>query len=704
PSWVYASYEIVIPRKLSPRAGEASQDQASYIISAQGVNYTIRLRRKDFVIKTFPVFTRDSRGDIVAEPHTPADCYYQGYVDGFPGSAVTLRTCSGLSGLLQIGSYSYSIQPLAASSTAEHLLLRGEQAIPGKVIYKTPPEAGRFPAPGAGLGQLQPGGRTRYLELLVVVDREGFDAFGRSVAAVTLEVVEIINLVDGLFSAFRLRVVLTALEVWVGKNPIRVTENIEETLENFNLWRKRTSVTYALHDVGCLFASLDFADVAAAAHAGGKSNFASACSRRRAAAVVSFARWPPLDTAVQVARALGYLLGMEHGERYCGCGNTSKCIMSAHGPVSYQFSNCSRKHYSDFLASGQGFCLNNVPKSAAPFVVQRCGNGVLDAGEECDCGAQAHCELDQCCDSNCRKKKGALCASGGCCKNCKPLLQGEVCRESAGPCDLPEYCNGTSEHCPADVAKQDGTACAEDGLCYSGECQSRTLQCRRIFGKEAKPAPLLCFQEVNVKGDGFGSCRGAGADVGSQHCTLENALCGRMQCTNTASLPQLEEHTTIIQIPVGDTWCWGTNYHLSVESRDAGVVKDGTRCGEKKICINWTCVPEESYLTSRCSAERTCGGKGVCNSRGNCHCDNGWAPPHCQAAGFGGSVDSGPAPAPVTALFRLILRYTTVTTAILVLAAGVMRVRKLRGTQAFHRHAGCFWARRPAPEEDVKGQ
>ncbi|XP_009878665.1 PREDICTED: disintegrin and metalloproteinase domain-containing protein 9-like [Charadrius vociferus] len=706
PTWGYTTYDVVIPRKLGPKAGKASQDVVSYIISIQGVNYTIRLRQKDFVIKNFPVFIRDSQGEIVVEqPRVPADCYYHGYVEGIPGSAVTLTACSGLRGLLQFGNSSYSIEPLAGSTMAEHLLLQMEEVVPGTVMYKMAKKGGQFPSPGTAIGQFQPRRHTRYLELLVVVDKEGFDTFGRSITNVTLEVIEIINLVDGLFYSFHLRVLVSALEVWAEKNPISVTENITEVLHDFNLWRKQQSLTSAVHDVGCLFALMDFHQGQRASHVGGQSNFASACDRKRASAVVSFAKQPYMDTAVHVARALGYVLGMKYNDRHCRCGNTSKCIMSTQGTENYQFSNCSKKRYFDFIASGRGFCLNNAPESAMTFALQRCGNGILEVGEECDCGSEVQCKLDLCCDNTCQKKKGAVCTSGGCCKNCKPLPEGQVCRESAGPCDLPEYCNGTSEHCPADVAKQDGTVCAGDGYCYSGKCQSRTLQCMSIFGKEAKPAPLPCFQEVNMKGDRFGNCWGDGAEFDFQKCKLENVLCGRVQCTNVRRLPQLEDHTTIVQTLVGDTLCWGTDYHLGVDIPDPGVVKDGTQCGEKKICINRTCVPKEEYLTSRCSAKTTCRGKGVCNTRGNCHCDNGWAPPYCQFVGFGGSVDSGPAPVTKKVPFRFIVDITIINVTVLVLAALVsVHVRKLGVTQALNRLFGCFWAREQAPEEDAKDQ
>ncbi|XP_009996759.1 PREDICTED: disintegrin and metalloproteinase domain-containing protein 9-like [Chaetura pelagica] len=635
----------------------------------------------------------------------PTDCYYHGYVEGILDSMVTLNTCSGLRGLLQIGNSSYSIEPLAASTTAEHLLSQREEVVSETVMYKMPKEGGQFPAPSKATRQVQAQRDTQYLELLVVVDKEGFDAFGKSITNVTLEVIEIINLVDGLFYSFHLRVLISAVEVWVEKNPISVTENITEVLHNFNLWRTQQSSAYDAHDVGCLFASMGFGGDRRALPMWGKANFASACDQERASAVVSFAKRPYMDTALHVARALGHVLGMRQNDRYCRCGNTSKCIMSPDGTESYQFSNCSKKHYLDFIASGQGFCLNNPPEMVRILELGFCGNGVLEEGEECDCGSEIQCKLDRCCDDTCHKKAGAICSFGGCCKNCKPLPEGSTCRETSGLCDLPEYCNGTSELCPADMAKQDGTPCAEDGYCYAGKCRSRTLQCRFIFGKEAKSAPPSCSLEVNTKGDRFGHCWGDGERVMFKKCKGKNAMCGRLQCTNVRHVPKLHELISYIQTPVGDTWCWGIERHFDSESWDPGVIEDGTRCGEHMICLNRTCVAMEEHLPSHCSPEKTCRGRGVCNTAGNCHCENGWAPPFCNTFGFGGSIDSGPAPVTKMGLFWIIVGITIVTISVLVLVSMFLEsLRNLTVTQALRRYLRSICSREGAPKEDAENQ
>jgi hypothetical protein len=37
-----------------------------------------------------------------------------------------------------------------------------------------------------------------------------------------------------------------------------------------------------------------------------------------------------------------------------------------------------------------------------------------------------------------------------------------------------------------------------------------------------------------------------------------------------------------------------------------------------------------------------CSDRGVCNSKGHCHCEEGWGGSDCDESGNGGSVDSGP--------------------------------------------------------------
>src|SRR5213078_4869444 len=74
-----------------------------------------------------------------------------------------------------------------------------------------------------------------------------------------------------------------------------------------------------------------------------------------------------------------------------------------------------------------------------------CGNGTLDAGEDCDQGASNG-------------------TAGSCCSAaCRFVTSGTICRAAANECDLAESCTGSSATCPADTVKAAGTACTDDG-------------------------------------------------------------------------------------------------------------------------------------------------------------------------------------------------------------------------------------------------
>ena len=63
------------------------------------------------------------------------------------------------------------------------------------------------------------------------------------------------------------------------------------------------------------------------------------------------------------------------------------------------------------------------------------------------------------------------------------------------------------------------------------------------------------------------------------------------------------------------------------------------------MCVNRKCMSVDS-LRAAVPHVCNCNGHGVCNTKGNCHCDLGYAPPLCNSPGVGGSADSGPAANP----------------------------------------------------------
>lgn len=67
---------------------------------------------------------------------------------------------------------------------------------------------------------------------------------------------------------------------------------------------------------------------------------------------------------------------------------------------------------------------------------------------------------------------------------------------------------------------------------------------------------------------------------------------------------------------------------LFTEDSDAyEPVPQGARCGPGKVCWDGRCQGLHVYRSRNCSAQ--CHNHGVCNHKRQCHCQAGWAPPHC---------------------------------------------------------------------------
>jgi hypothetical protein len=155
------------------------------------------------------------------------------------------------------------------------------------------------------------------------------------------------------------------------------------------------------------------------------------------------------------------------------------------------FSPCSIGNICSFLSrntASTGCLANN--KDVTTITGSQCGNGIVESGEDCDCGGTSGCGSNSCCNpTTCKFTTNSVCdpANEECCtSSCRFASNGTVCRSSTGSCDPQETCSGTSAVCPADTYVADGTGCTSGsttGLaCASGQCTSRNLQCQVMMG------------------------------------------------------------------------------------------------------------------------------------------------------------------------------------------------------------------------------
>lgn len=107
-----------------------------------------------------------------------------------------------------------------------------------------------------------------------------------------------------------------------------------------------------------------------------------------------------------------------------------------------------------------------------------CGNGVVEAGEECDCGWEEDCR-DECCfpqrrypppgEKPCTLTPRSICSpsQGPCCTNKCQLKFGFKCRDDNG-CRDSSFCNGRNPQCPPSVNKPNKTICNDEFVCFMG--------------------------------------------------------------------------------------------------------------------------------------------------------------------------------------------------------------------------------------------
>ncbi|NP_001164053.1 disintegrin and metalloproteinase domain-containing protein 32 precursor [Rattus norvegicus] len=628
--------EIIFPEKIEDKTN--SEEQISYVIPINKKKYTVHLQKRYFLTNRFMVYMYNQGSTSFHSSNIPAQCYYQGYIKGYPGSVATLSTCSGLRGFLQFENVSYGIEPLESAATSQHIVYelgKGEK----ELLFNKNSRNLEMPTNYGILINKKPKSPSKhlfslYLEMTIVVDKALYDYLGSDSMIVTNKVIEIISLVNSVFEQFKVTIVLSSLELWSDKNKIPTVGEADELLRRFSEW-KQSYLTLRPHDVAYLFIYNEQPNYMGATYPG------KMCTAPYSAGITMYPKDMTLEAfSVILTQMLGLSLGISYDNpEKCHCSE-KVCIMNPRA-MQYTgvktFSNCSSNDFERFKLNEGAKCLQNKPEmQRSPRAV--CGNGKVEGDEICDCGSQQQCGANSCCEpTSCVLKSGKACdsmsPSATCCKDCQFLPDKHECRPSSNMyCDIAEVCNGSSGQCPPDIILSNGIICGEGGtVCYNGNCPNLDRACEAMYGLGSTNAPFACYEEIQGQNDRFGNC---GKDQQNRYifCGWRNLICGRLVCTYPSKLPFIPPNistASVIYAFVRDKVCISVDFGSSVKE-DPLRVLNGAVCDLDRICLNGVCV-ESRFLKAQSTscAEAKCNGHGVCTSRGDCHCSEGFQPPSC---------------------------------------------------------------------------
>lgn len=586
-------------------------------------------------------------------------CYYHGKVKRDEWSSVAVSTCKGIRGVIQLHNETYVIHPLHGGDEGlnhPHVVFKaahsdGERCGNSHSYWKPfnilhPAEFARR-AKYLRTLKITRGNNYVYTKLALVFDTSVYQNLNLSQSDMILYALGTANILDVYYKELYIHISLVYTELWNPVDQIKVSGVVRKTLKNFLEFKKK-HLPAEIQDVMVHLVTSKILEN----NVVGMAIPDSLCTDRSIGISRSASPFEPQQAASVLAHMIGHNLGMKHDEQEewrklyheggCTCEDQFGCLMSTKvlrstGLHSRLFSDCSRKDLDTALTMDLDFCLSQTDE--IPFQ-QTCGNKKVERGEECDCGTLEDCALtDPCCDpKTCMLYPWASCKEGQCCFNCTVQPSNYVCRTNTTECDVPEYCDGETGQCPADNSVRDGEPCANNsGYCYSGYCPTTSQQCQSIWGEEATGGDYRCFDQFNPTGNFNGHCGRDNVTGRFAKCQPENVQCGLLHCAGGERRPLHEAKMAFSKTTVFSNnmefECKIMHGPTAMDLPNRGLVQDGTKCGDERICLHKQCTSFMELKRPPCPGEENsipCSGNGICTTFSTCFCNEGWTGELCD--------------------------------------------------------------------------
>ncbi|KAL7981397.1 hypothetical protein Chor_002293 [Crotalus horridus] len=414
----------------------------------------------------------------------------------------------------------------------------------------------------------------KYVKLVIVADDVMVTKYNGTLKKIRNWIYRIVNSINEIYIPLNIRFALVGLEIWSNGDLINVTSAANVTLKSFGNWTETDLLKRKSHDNAQLLTAIILnRPTIGIAYTDGM------CDLKHSVGIVQKTQLRKQFCSINPTK--GVWCNFDLGRRRPSClFNGHQQLTLGRHRTSRLFSNCSKGDYQTFLTVYNPQCILNEPSKTDIVSPPVCGNELLEAGEECDCGSPANCQ-NPCCDAaTCKLKPGSQCAKGLCCDQCRFKRAGTECRAAKDDCDMADLCTGRSAECPLDRFQRNGHPCLNNkGYCYNRTCPTMRNQCIYLFGPSATVAKKSCFKN-NQKGNDYGYCR---KENGTKiPCAPEDEKCGRLYCF--PNKPGEKNICNLIYMP---------------RDEDIGMVLPGTKCGRGKIskrlplicvCSNGHCV------------------------------------------------------------------------------------------------------------------